>query len=92
MRAETGTAAALAADNRFIRFFIKEDSLHNAGVFAFPAANAFILFKNNAAARPVLKRRARTHFKTGRIFTGNADDGNKFPGHTTACLNLYRTF
>ena len=70
----------MTTDDRFMRFFIKEDSLHDTGTHAFLTADALVRLKEHAAAFPFDQGAARASFHAGWIVTGDADNGDK-----TAC-------
>jgi len=77
MRAKTGTDTAMTADYRFSCFFIKVDRAHDACRFAKTTPNAFIGYKQYAAAVSFFKGVAGAYFHAGRFFASEAYDGDK---------------
>jgi hypothetical protein len=73
-----------------VRFFIKEDSLHDAGAHAFLTADALVRLKQHAAAFPFDQSAAGAGFHAGRITTRDADNGDKTARDAAGRLDLDR--
>lgn len=91
MRAEPGTRAAMAADDRFVGVVIPENRLHDARLFTAMAANAQLWFQEHTAALTFDQGAARTSLHARRVVASDADDRDEPAGHATACPDLDRT-
>ena len=85
MRAKTRTGSTVPADDRLLFFIIKKDGLHNAGFFAFMAADTLVFLQKDTAAGAFGQSSAGAGLHARRILAGYADNRYKMARHTAAC-------
>lgn len=77
MRAELGTDPAVLADDRLLRFLVKENSVGNAYALAAPAADALVRIQHNSAAVPDGQGAGRAGLHTSPFFIAAQTNGGK---------------
>ena len=82
----------MAANDRLMDFFIEEHRLHDAGIDAFTAADAFLRTQKDATTRTVGQRAAGTCLQAGRVKTSDADNCYKTACHSAGGFDFDRAF
>ncbi len=80
----------MAAYDRLVNFFIEKHRMHDTGIDAFTAADAFLRSQQDTAARPIGQRTAGARLHTGRVMASNADDRYKSTGHSAGSFDFDR--